>query len=271
MFGNIAFVAKGQGLNIILNLFFGTVVNAAYGLTLQVQTAVGLFVKNFQKAVNPQIIKSYSKGDIGRTHQLITISSKFSFFLMLIITTPILFNADFVLALWLKEPPFYTASFVQLSLLAVLIDSLSGPIMTGAQATGEIKWYQIIVGSLLFLNLPISYALIYFGLDATYVFVVNLIISILSFNFRVVFLKNIMGFDLISFYSKVISRVFIISILCAGMYYYKVNNFHTEDFIGFFIQTLTLLLIVFVMIYFIGVDRKEKIYMKNYLFKLIKK
>src|SRR5690606_5752429 len=143
LFGNIATVAKGHGINLVLNVFFGTVVNAAYGITMQVQNAVSVFVNNFQLAVNPQIVKSYSQGDLNRTHQLIFQSSKYSFFLMLIITLPILLNTEYILTLWLKTPPPYTVSFVQLCLVNVLIDCISGPLMIGAQATGKIKIYQI--------------------------------------------------------------------------------------------------------------------------------
>src|SRR5690554_3263507 len=96
---------SSQGINIVLNLFFGTVVNAAYGLTLQVQSAVNQFVTNFQKAVNPQIIKTYSEGNLAQMHKLILQSSKFSFLLLLLIVTPILFNTEFILNLWLKNPP----------------------------------------------------------------------------------------------------------------------------------------------------------------------
>src|SRR5690606_24692323 len=104
LFGNIAAVAKGQGVNIVLNLFFGTVVNAAYGITNQVFSAVNMFVSNFQLALNPQIIKSYSQGNIEQSHYLISQGAKFSFFLMLIIVTPILLNTDYILNFWLKTP-----------------------------------------------------------------------------------------------------------------------------------------------------------------------
>src|SRR5690606_19286013 len=122
LFGNIAAVAKCQGVNIVLNLFFGTVVNAAYGITNQVYSAVNMFVSNFQLALNPQIIKNYSQGNLEQSHYLILQGSKFSFYLMLIIVSPIILNVDFILEIWLVNPPEYTSVFVQLCLLNILID-----------------------------------------------------------------------------------------------------------------------------------------------------
>jgi len=163
LFGGIASVSRSQGINIVLNLFFGTVVNAAYGLTLQVQSAVNQFVTNFQKAVNPQIIKTYSEGNLAQMHKLILQSSKFSFLLLLLIVTPILFNTEFILNLWLKNPPEHTVVFVQLSLIGVLIDSISYPFQTGIQATGRIKMYLIVVGSIIIMTLPLTTVWLYYG------------------------------------------------------------------------------------------------------------
>ena len=139
LFGNIAGVARGQGTNILLNLFFGTVLNAAYGISMQVQGTVQTFVTNFQMAVNPQIIKSYAAGNNEQCLKLIFQSAKFSYFLMFLITFPIICNVDYILELWLKNPPKYTAVFVSLCLINLLIECISGPLMIGAQATGSIK------------------------------------------------------------------------------------------------------------------------------------
>src|SRR5690606_12012639 len=125
----------------------GTTVNAAYGITSQVRGAVSIFVRNFQMAVNPQIIKTYAQNRLNECHKLIFQSSKLSYFLLFFITVPLVVNIDFVLELWLKNPPQYSGVFVQLALFNLLIDSISGPLMMGAQATGRIKWYQIILGT----------------------------------------------------------------------------------------------------------------------------
>lgn len=264
LFGNVASVARGQGLNVVLNLFYGTVVNAAYGLTLQVQGAVNLFVTNFTKAVNPQIIKSYSRGDLARSHLLITKSSKFSFLLMLLIVTPILFNTDYILILWLKEVPEYTKSFVQLSLIAILIDSLSGVLMTGAQATGRIKRYQAVVGTLIFLNLPISFILLKMNFEPNIVFFVVIIISLVSFNFRLYFLKEVMNFPIVEYHKQVTLRITLIVLCFGGIYLFRqkhlINNFYE-----FLYQSICLMVMGTLFIYVLGIDRKERKLMTSYI------
>jgi len=255
LFGNIATVARGQGLNLVLNLFFGTIVNAAYGLTLQVQGAVNLFVANFQKAVNPQIIKAYSQNDLRRTNKLIFQSSKFSFFLLFFIFCPILFNTEFILKLWLKTPPLYTTSFVQLGLIGTLIESISRPLMTGAQATGKIKWYQIVVGSLMFLNLPISFLWSQLTKKPEVVFYTIISINILSLLFRLWFLYKILSFNLKIFFIEVIIRVVIVLciIILPLVYLFNIGNFVSNDFVK--------IVIAFgysgMVILFVGINRRE--------------
>lgn len=213
IFGGLASVSRGQGINIVLNLFFGTLVNAAYGLTLQVQSAVNQFATNFQRAVNPQIIKSYSEGNIERMHNLIIQSSKFSFLLMLLIIAPILFNTEFILNLWLKNPPEYTRIFVQLSLIGVLIDCISGPLIVAVQATGKIKSYQILIGSLIILTLPLAAVLLYFGGKPDVVFYSIIFINFSSLIFRLFFLKALLNLRIRKFLKDVILRIFLVSII----------------------------------------------------------
>ena len=157
LFGNLAHVTIGQGLNILLNLFFGPVVNSARGIAYQVNTAVSGFVINFQMAMNPQIFKSYAANDLKYMHQLIFQGAKYSFFLLFFLALPLLIDTETILKWWLKIVPEYTVLFCRLVLINTLIDCISGPLMTAAQATGRIKKYQTAVGGLLLLILPISY------------------------------------------------------------------------------------------------------------------
>src|SRR5690606_18883043 len=132
---------------------------------------------------------------------------------------PILLNTEYILQLWLKEPPEHTMFFVQLCLINLLIDCLSNPLMIGAQATGNIKWYQIIVGSLVFLNLPISYLILKLGFEPHSVYMVSIVISLISLQFRLYFLKKVMNFNVREYYFKVLSKVVILSCLSAAMIY----------------------------------------------------
>jgi O-antigen/teichoic acid export membrane protein len=114
-------------------------------------------------ALNPQIIKSYAVKDFNYMHQLIFQGAKYSFFLLFILSLPIILEAETILKLWLKTVPEYTIIFTQLVIINILIDSISGPLMTAAQASGMIKLYQGVVGGLLILNLPVSYLFLKFG------------------------------------------------------------------------------------------------------------
>jgi len=259
LFGNIAAVSKNQGINIVLNLFFGTVVNAAYGVTNQVYAAVNMFVSNFQLALNPQIIQNYSQGNFKQSHYLISQGAKFSFFLMLIIVTPILLNTDYILNFWLKTPPEHTTIFVQLCLINVLIDCLSGSLMTGMQATGKIKWYQIIVGTLVFLNLPISYFVLKLGAKPYSVYYVSIFISIISLQFRLYFLKKTMNFDVKTYYWTVLLKVIVLSCLALIMVYCTKTYFRYEvSFLVFIVESISIVLLLIFLIILLGTTKKER-------------
>lgn len=272
LFGNISSVAKGQGVNMVLNLFFGTVVNAAYGVTNQVYAAVNMFVSNFQLALNPQIIQNYSKGDVKQSQYLISQGSKFSFFLILILVTPVILNTDYILQLWLKNPPEHSILFIQLSLINLLIDCLSNPLMVGAQATGNIKWYQIIVGSLVFLNLPISYLILKLGYEPHSVYMVSITISIISLQFRLYFLKRVMNFSVKEYYFKVLSKATLLAGLSAVIIFLIKNYLRFElNFITLIIESAVLVGILVLMIILLGINKKEKDFILQFVKNKLKK
>src|SRR5690606_24188475 len=179
LFGNIATITKTQGINILLNIYFGPVINSARAIANQVNNAVNTFGSSFQMSLNPQIIKNYATGNMAYMQNLVYSGSKISFFLLYIITIPILLETELVLKYWLNIVPEYTVIFTKLILIVVLIDCLSGPIMTAVQATGKIKYYQIIVGSLQLSILPLSFILIDKGFSPEITIFINIIISII--------------------------------------------------------------------------------------------
>ena len=181
MNGNLAIVGYTQGLNILLNLFFGPTVNAARGIAVQIQNAVQLFFVNFQMAVRPQIIKSYASGDLDYMHKLIVNSSKYSFYLMLLISVPILVNTKYILHLWLGVVPAHTVSFTRLMLLVCMNYALSNSTLTAIHATGDLKKFQIIEGTMLLTVVPVAYIFLkYTDMPAEGVFVVYWCIEILT-------------------------------------------------------------------------------------------
>lgn len=274
LFGNIAAIARSQGNNILLNLMYGTVLNAAYGITSQLQQTVLSFVNNFQMALNPQIIKKYASGEKVSSIKLMMQSSKFSFYLMFLLVFPILMNTKYVLELWLKNLPTYTVEFVQLSLIAVLIDTLSNPLMTGLQATGEIKRYQMIVGGLLFMNLPISYVLLTLYNSAQLIYVTMIVISFVALFFRLYFLHKTMKFSFVGYLNEVILRIIgivginvFISLFCIKNFVFS-NNLLTN----FLLESLFCLIIIVSSVSVLGFNKSEKnlvlTFLSNRFFKI---
>jgi O-antigen/teichoic acid export membrane protein len=260
--GSIALLVCSQGNNLILNLFFGTVVNAAFGITMLVQGVILSFAHNFQTAVNPQIVKLYAQGNHIQMQNLIFKTAKFSFYLLFILTTPIFLNTDYILKLWLKTVPEYTPLFVNLSLINILIEILGFSLIVGIQAKGKIKQFQIVLGTLVFLNLPISYLILKMGGQPYSVFLVLIIISVFALICRLFFVKKLLGFATLNFVKSVLVPVGLVVVftLIGHLTLSKFFNFETNaDNIHelFLITIFDFLLIVF-LVFLLGVNREEK-------------
>ena len=157
LIGALATLLRNPGINVIMNLFFGPVVNAARGIAFQIHGVIASFAQNFMTAVEPQIIKNYAKGEQAAFQTLLHSASKMSFFLLLLLILPFAWNVEYILGLWLGEAPKYTSLFTILVLTEALIDSLTNPLATGVQATGKIREYQLIVGGMSLSIFPLAY------------------------------------------------------------------------------------------------------------------
>ncbi|SDE87362.1 Na+-driven multidrug efflux pump [Epilithonimonas hungarica] len=263
LFGNIANVARGQGSNILLNMFFGPIANTAYSLAIMVQGIIGSFVGNFQVAINPQITKSYAKGELATSLNLIYKSSKFSFFAMFIIAVPFLYNINYIMHLWLKTVPPYTIEFLKLTLIYSLVETISNPLMVGAQATGKIKWYQIIIGSFIFLTLPITAIVFYYSSNPINVYWVLIIISLFALLFRISFLKRMLKLDVAIYVREVILPIiFVSAITCFFIYFsfkYSIIIDIDNEFLNFVANTIMIISVVFVVIVIFGLDKVDRI------------
>jgi O-antigen/teichoic acid export membrane protein len=217
LFGNIAGVAQGQGINIILNIFFGPVLNAARGIATQVQSAVNSFVNNFQVAVNPQIIKSYAANEKEYMISLIIQSSKYSFYLLFLLSLPIILEVDQILKLWLITVPEYAPIFTILVLIVILITCISGPLKIAVQATGKVAIYQAVIGTLLFLTLPISYVFLKSGYPPEVTLYITIAIEIIALIFRLFFLKKLINFPVFRFIKEIIFRNIPIILLSTSL------------------------------------------------------
>ena len=213
MFGASVGIFKNQLVNIVLNQFFSPVVNAARGIAYQVNGAVNSFSQGFSTAVRPQIIKSYASGNKEEMLALMYRSCKATFFLMYVFTLPLSLEMPYVLGLWLGNVPEHAILFTRLALLDALIDSVSYPLMTAAQATGRIGLYQSVVGGILLLNAPVSYLVLNLGAPPYAVFVVAMGCALVATIARLLILKSLVDFSLIRFLAKVIVPVMAASLV----------------------------------------------------------
>lgn len=250
-------VLRDHGGNILINLFFGTAVNAARGVALQLNGAIQGFVTNFMTAVNPQITKSYASGDMKYMLSLVMKSSRMSFYLLFIIALPLLFNTEYVLTLWLKEVPQTSAAFMRMFLIFSLSESLSNPLITAQLATGNIRKYQIIVGGLIMLNLPVSYVCLKLGASPESTVIVALVISQICLAARLILLKDMIGLSPVIYIRKV--YVNVISVLAVALLVPSVSYGVIPDgFAGFFIRVLICILSAGISILFVGCSSNER-------------
>ena len=204
MFGAAASVCRGQGINILFNLFGGPIVNAAFGIANQVNSAVGTFINNFTTALNPSIIKSYASSQNDYMMSLVYQGAKYSYFLVLLFALPLLLETEYITQLWLGQTPDFSVPFIQMMLIYTLIDAYSKTIMAGVHASGNIKMYQFVIGSLQVLLLPLAYILLKVGLTPIFVLFAMVVIDVVALFVRMIMARGIFSLSIIDFVKKVL-------------------------------------------------------------------
>ena len=255
--GAASSVLRDQGGNVILNLFFGPVVNAARGIATQVNTAISSFSANFMMALNPQITKSYASGNNEYMFNLMYRGARLSFYLLLLLSLPVILNAHYILTLWLKIVPEHTVNFVILSLIYVMCESISSPLITAMLATGNIRNYQIVVGGLQMMNLPASYILLKYGFCPETIFIVAIVISQCCLLARLIMLRKMISLKILQFFKQVYINVLGVSFLAVSIPLI-VSLFMQEGLPRFIIVSLISLLCSFVVAFFIGCNKEEQ-------------
>lgn len=210
LWGNIAYVLFTQGLNMLLNMFFGPAVNAARGIAVQVQGVIQGFVANVQTAVNPQITKSYAQNNLSRMHKLMFASSKFCFYLLFLLVLPLSFEAYYVLKIWLGIVPEHTVWFLRLIMFIMLTEALANPYITANQATGKVKIYQAVCGGLLLMIVPIAYIVLKLGGNPESVYIVHGCIAVLTQFARVYMMRNLIDLPMARYFHKVVAPILLV-------------------------------------------------------------
>ncbi len=262
MIGNIAVLAQGQGLNLLLNVFFGPVVNAARGIVYQVQGSITQFSNNFMTAVRPQIIKLYAEGKTKEMMQLVKQSSCFSYYLMWMISLPICLEANYVLKLWLGEYPEYTANFLYLIIVLCLIQTIKTPRSTVFHATGRLKLVNIVVGSILCAAFPLAYLFLKSGGSPESVFWAANITLVLSEIASIIILKKYIKYSVADYLMAVYVRCAVVTAISFALSYLLYNLFLGESFLRLISTGILTTLSVVLSSLYVGMNRsmRMKIY-----------
>ncbi|GHV53843.1 hypothetical protein FACS1894181_17740 [Bacteroidia bacterium] len=264
LFGSVANIGKSQGINILINIFCGVTVNTAYAISNQVINALNRFVVNFQTAFNPQVVKLYAREDHKSLFNLICKTSKYSFFLLLVLSLPVLLHTHTLLKMWLNIVPEYSVEFTQLIVIYMLIESISGPLWMTVQATGYIKKYQIIISVILLLNVPVSYLLLYFQFLPYYTLIGSIVLSIFTLIARIAFLRSSINLSSIFFFRNVLIRILCVSIIALSLSYF-VNNLISNTLYDIIYSIIFIIIISLLSIYYAGMNKNEKIILVRYI------
>lgn len=214
VFGSFAYMIKGQGLNMLLNVFFGPVVNAARGVSNMIMSAIQGFQGNIVVAFRPQLVKSYSAGEYSRVKKLFYSLSKISYLMLAMLSIPVMMELDYILGLWLGDVvPEYTKSFTVLVLANMVISSLNTPVSQVVHATGEMKNYQIATSLVVCGILPVSWVFLKLGYDPNSVYVISLMMTIVNQVVCNIYLKRIFPYSLSEYLKKVILPCVVYTLL----------------------------------------------------------
>lgn len=253
---------RDQGVNLIINYFCGPSVNAARGIAMQVNSAVQQFSSNFLMALNPQITKRYASGEREYAIKLVFYGSRFSLYLLLIISLPVILETDYILHIWLNNVPDYASSFVKLILAYSMIEAVSGTMITLMLANGNIKNYQIIVGGCQLLNFPLALVALYLGYTPESTIIISMFVGTLCMVFRLIMLNKMVNFPIKQFLINVYLNVCVVALMSSLIPYYLSYTLNV-GLMRFVTVTLSSVLSTTIMIYFVGCNSIERNLLNN--------
>lgn len=267
--GAASAMGKNQGSNIVLNYFFGPVVNSAFSIGNQVNVQISRMSENVSKSFGPQIIKNYVAGEYEHMITLMAACSKYSFFLLYCIALPFFCNTDYILRLWLGTYPQYTITFCNIIMINILLSSLSQGFIPAIQATGKIKWFQIISSTMSLFTIPL--ACLFFWLGASPYLLSIAFVSTAIGNIFVDYymMRRILNFPVRRLYSAIYFKVLPVIAITTPWIYIERKIF-TDNTIELFISILLSLLLTVLSIYIGGTTSNERIAVKQIVKKYTK-
>ena len=264
LLGNFSYMFFSQGINLMLNFYFGAVVNAARGIALQVEGVVRSFATNIQTAINPQIIKSYAQDDKQRMLSLIFASSRFCYYLLFLLALPLILEAEYILTLWLGDFPEHTVNFLRITLLNVTFEALSTPLFTANLASGKVKIYQICMGLTSLIFIPITYFALKLSLIPEVVFICLFAIRLVEMVERVFIVHAQIGLSRRLYIKNVLFNIAVV-VLLSSFLPILVHLQMSYGVLRFLVVGITCLISVGVVVYFVGMSKRERKLLHNYI------
>ena len=266
--GNFGVVAKDYGVNLIINSFCNTAVNASRGIAYQVMNAVNGFVAGFQTAMNPQITKRYAIREIEDMLSLVFNGAKYSFYLLSLFVIPLFIRAEYVLGLWLGDVPEFSVQFLRLALVMSLINSMAGPFVTSIQATGNIKIFQIVISIIMTMDMPLSYVVLRMGCLPYAVVYISIITAFIGFIARVILLRHQINFNVRGFIVNIVLKNYLIVVIIYVLVYY-ISRLFANTFVGLLLFCFSSVLISLTCIYIFALNLSERRHLSNYVKRFI--
>lgn len=267
--GAVSNMLRNQGINVLLNLFFSPIINAARGIAYQINTAILSLTNNFYIAVKPQITKKYANQNLLEMKKLVYSSSKLAFVLMMVICIPIFYETKFILSIWLKELPSYVIIFTRLVVINSLIEVINQPLVSAIQATGNVKIYQLTVSLILILNLPLSLLCLSAGYPPEITMYISIFLSIISYIPRMYICQKVVGIRISDFVSEVLLKLVIITFL---MFFitWCIWSYFNESFLRFSLVIIVNILVAPILLLFIGFNDSERTRIKQIISNYVK-
>jgi len=265
LFGTISSMLKNQAVNMIINIFFGLVYNAARAVAMSVTYAVESFVSNFMVTVKPQIVKTYAQGDREYLYKLVYSSSKISFYILFVLALPVLFNAERILSIWLAEVPEASPLFLELAIIDLLITTAYTPIGNVSGASGKVKLYQLAVSSSYFAMFMLTYVAYKLGAPVEAAFYISIALNIVGYGLRLLALRQTVGFSIPEYARKVMLPTFTIFVICAIPAFLLSLAFKSSGIVLFLLQFALCCAITCVIIYTLGLNKQERNLVLNFV------
>ena len=259
---NLVDVGVNQSIVFFFNIFFGLVANAALGIANQINSQLTNFLNSFTQSYGPQIIKSYASGDKKYFMNLMFSSSKFSYFLLLLVSVPVLLNIDFILNLWLKNPPENASTFFMVVIWYSLVDAYSAPLWTGVHATGNIKGHQILMASIKILNIPLAYILLKLGSPAWTALLLKVVLNVICSVVRPCYVRKLYGLSLTKYFKEVLGKIYLSTVIMLPLPFYLAHRME-NGWNKLCITSMLFLAIAMPVIYIVGFNVKEKGFIRN--------